>query len=238
MADRGKCLTCEHWLVGKTRITGNDFEQLRQTIGECHCTSGYNPHYLSKDRMAADDGCEFWEKHSGWDPVRMERERKEREERERKERIEKEKKDREAKEAFEKLLKAAERGNANAQFNVGRSYLTGEGVWQNDMKAAEWIEKAAAQGHTEAKDWLAREKAEREAREARNAAEKHRKWLKLFLLSFFLGWCGADRVYVGKIGTGILKAFTFGGLGIWWLIDWIMILLEKFTDKDGNLIRK
>jgi TM2 domain-containing membrane protein YozV len=64
------------------------------------------------------------------------------------------------------------------------------------------------------------------------------KWLTVFLLSFFLGELGVDRFYVGKIGTGILKLLTFGGCGIWWLIDWIMILLGSFTDKDGNVIKK
>lgn len=63
-------------------------------------------------------------------------------------------------------------------------------------------------------------------------------WLTLFLLSIFLGSLGADRFYVGKIGTGILKLLTLGGFGIWWLIDWIMILADKFTDKDGNIITK
>lgn len=67
---------------------------------------------------------------------------------------------------------------------------------------------------------------------------KHEKWLTLFLLSFFLGELGVDRFYVGKIGTGVIKLLTVGGCGIWWLIDWIMILAGKFTDSDGNVIEK
>jgi TM2 domain-containing membrane protein YozV len=63
-------------------------------------------------------------------------------------------------------------------------------------------------------------------------------WLPLFLLSIFLGNLGIDRFYVGKIGTGILKLITFGGFGIWWLIDCIMILTGRFTDKDGNFIKR
>ena len=63
-------------------------------------------------------------------------------------------------------------------------------------------------------------------------------WLVVFLLSIFLGSLGVDRFYVGKIGTGVIKLLTAGGCGIWWLIDWIMILAEKFTDKDGNVIRR
>ena len=64
------------------------------------------------------------------------------------------------------------------------------------------------------------------------------EWLTVFLLSIFLGGLGVDRFYVGKIGTGILKLLTAGGCGIWWLIDWIMILAEKFTDSNGNVIKR
>jgi len=54
------------------------------------------------------------------------------------------------------------------------------------------------------------------------------------LLSIYFGWCGLDRLYVGKIGTGILKLMTFGGLGFWWLLDAIFMLLNKKTDVYGR----
>ena len=54
------------------------------------------------------------------------------------------------------------------------------------------------------------------------------------LLCLFLGGLGVHRFYVGKIGTGVLMLVTLGGIGIWALIDLIMIALGKFTDKDGN----
>ena len=57
------------------------------------------------------------------------------------------------------------------------------------------------------------------------------------LLCFFLGVLGVHRFYVGKIGTGILQLLTLGGLGIWALIDMIMMILQKFTDGDGNTLR-
>ena len=58
--------------------------------------------------------------------------------------------------------------------------------------------------------------------------------LPAFLLCFFLGCFGAHRFYVGKIGTGILQLLTLGGLGIWALIDWVMIIIGAFTDKQGQ----
>ncbi len=60
--------------------------------------------------------------------------------------------------------------------------------------------------------------------------------LPAFLLCFFFGIFGAHRFYVGKIGTGILQLVTLGGLGIWALIDFIMIIVGAFTDKEGNKI--
>ncbi len=60
--------------------------------------------------------------------------------------------------------------------------------------------------------------------------------LPAFLLCFFFGILGVHRFYVGKIGTGILQLVTLGGLGIWALIDFIMIIVGASTDKDGNKI--
>jgi TM2 domain-containing membrane protein YozV len=62
-------------------------------------------------------------------------------------------------------------------------------------------------------------------------SEKSR--LVALLLCFFLGVFGAHRFYVGKIGTGILMILTIGGLGIWAMIDLIMVLLGVFRDKEG-----
>lgn len=57
------------------------------------------------------------------------------------------------------------------------------------------------------------------------------------LLCFFLGYLGVHRFYVGKVGTGILMLITFGGFGIWALIDFVMIVTGSFRDKQGFLIR-
>ena len=58
--------------------------------------------------------------------------------------------------------------------------------------------------------------------------------LVALLLCFFLGALGVHRFYVNKVGTGLLQLFTLGGLGIWTLIDLIMIAVGAFTDKEGR----
>ncbi len=57
------------------------------------------------------------------------------------------------------------------------------------------------------------------------------------LLCFFLGAFGIHRFYVGKIGTGILMLLTLGGLGIWTLVDFIIIVCGNFKDKSGLYIK-
>ena len=56
------------------------------------------------------------------------------------------------------------------------------------------------------------------------------------LLCFFLGGFGAHRFYVGKTGTAILMIVTLGGLGIWTLIDLIMVVMGAFRDADGRRV--
>jgi TM2 domain-containing membrane protein YozV len=53
------------------------------------------------------------------------------------------------------------------------------------------------------------------------------------LLCFFLGGLGIHRFYTGKVGTGIAMIFTLGGLGIWALVDFIMLVCGAFKDKEG-----
>lgn len=71
--------------------------------------------------------------------------------------------------------------------------------------------------------------------EGRPASPKSR--LAAALLAFFLGGLGVHRFYVGKIGTGILIIVTLGGFfGIWVLIDFIMILIGAFKDKEERYV--
>ena len=62
--------------------------------------------------------------------------------------------------------------------------------------------------------------------------------LMAFLISFFVGVCGIDRCILARGNVcftclGVLKAFTLGGLGIWWLIDVILIGCEQLADGNG-----
>jgi len=62
-----------------------------------------------------------------------------------------------------------------------------------------------------------------------------KEWLVALLLSIFLGTFGIDRFYLGHVGLGLLKLFTFGGCGIWWLIDVILIATNSLKDAQGRL---
>lgn len=66
------------------------------------------------------------------------------------------------------------------------------------------------------------------------APQSNRSFLVTWLLSLLLGVLGVDRFYLGKVGTGILKLITFGGFGIWALVDLILVLANKARDKQGR----
>ena len=54
------------------------------------------------------------------------------------------------------------------------------------------------------------------------------------ILGFFLGGLGVDRFYLGNIGMGVAKLLVgWLTLGIWPLIDWIIILAGAAHDGEG-----
>ena len=65
------------------------------------------------------------------------------------------------------------------------------------------------------------------------APSPRKSFIATWLFALFLGVFGVDRFYLGKSGTGLLKLLTLGGLGIWILIDLILVLAGKQHDKSG-----
>jgi len=44
------------------------------------------------------------------------------------------------------------------------------------------------------------------------------------VISILAGHFGIDRMIIGDVGLGILKLMTCGGMAIWTLVDWFLIM--------------
>ena len=69
------------------------------------------------------------------------------------------------------------------------------------------------------------------------SGNSEKSFVATLILCLLLGFLGVHRFYVGKVGTGIIQLLTFGGLGIWTLVDLIMIATQTFKDSDGLPIK-
>jgi len=67
---------------------------------------------------------------------------------------------------------------------------------------------------------------------------EQKDWLTTLLLCVFLGAFGAHRFYTGHIGIGVIQLITFGGCGIWSLIDMILIANGSYLDANGKMLFK
>lgn len=61
------------------------------------------------------------------------------------------------------------------------------------------------------------------------------KWYTALALSITLGGFGADRFYLGYWKEALGKLFSFGGLGVWTLIDIVLIGTSYLMPVDGSL---
>ena len=73
------------------------------------------------------------------------------------------------------------------------------------------------------------------------------KWLALqsiqfkdpstsLIVSILAGSLGIDRFIIGDVGLGVAKLITCGGLGIWTIIDWFLIM-GITREKNMELLR-
>jgi TM2 domain-containing membrane protein YozV len=56
------------------------------------------------------------------------------------------------------------------------------------------------------------------------------------ILVLLLGLIGAHRFYVGRVGSGLAMLFTLGGLGLWWLIDLVIVASGQLKDDEGKWV--
>lgn len=64
----------------------------------------------------------------------------------------------------------------------------------------------------------------------------HRSRGVAFGLALLFGVFGVHRFYVGRITSGVFQLLTLGGLGIWALVDCVLIATGNFRDVDGRRV--
>lgn len=59
-------------------------------------------------------------------------------------------------------------------------------------------------------------------------------FLTTLLYSILLGFLGMDRFSLGQTGTAVGKLLTVGGVGIWWVVDVILLVTNGLLPEDGS----
>lgn len=54
------------------------------------------------------------------------------------------------------------------------------------------------------------------------------------LYSILLGFLGMDRFCLGQTGTAVGKLLTLGGMGVWWIVDVILLVTNSLHPEDGS----
>lgn len=65
-------------------------------------------------------------------------------------------------------------------------------------------------------------------------AEGGKSQMTALLLCIFVGWLGIHRFYLGYIWQGVVQLLTFGGLGVWAIIDLVRIITGDLQPKNGS----
>ena len=72
--------------------------------------------------------------------------------------------------------------------------------------------------------------------EVENVSDK--RILPTFLLFIVLSWpWGAHRFFLKRYASAILFIITIGGCGIWWIIDFILIVTGSMKDDHGKVVK-
>lgn len=58
-------------------------------------------------------------------------------------------------------------------------------------------------------------------------------WFITLLLCFFVGFLGVHRFYTGNTMIGVGQLLTFGGCGLWTMIDFFLIITNTYKDGKG-----
>lgn len=70
--------------------------------------------------------------------------------------------------------------------------------------------------------------------------QSYRDPIIMLVVSLFAGSLGVDRFLLGQTGLGVLKLLTCGGLGIWTIVDWFLVMgltRDQNVEKLRNVLR-